>query len=72
MWLNDLQEFEDVYTKVYKGEKRVVNRKVRVIKVKKGTKIAEDSLDDIMNMRDGEHTPETETYDDDETETTNV
>lgn len=71
MWLNDLQEFEDAYTKVYKGEKRVVNRKVRVVKVKKGTKIQEDGLDDIMNMRDGEHTPETETYDD-EPETTNA
>lgn len=58
MWARDLQEFEDVYLKVYKGENgarsSAARAKIRAVKVKRGTIIKDDALADLARIKDPE------------------
>lgn len=69
MWLRDLEEFEKVYTKHYKGEgsqKQTASRKHRLVRVKKDTPVHDDAMD-LIRQRDYE----APSRDDDDVEGTN-
>jgi len=56
MWLDDLQEFREVYLKHYKGEdgvRKTQARKLKLVKVKQGT-VIKDDLAELVAMKDAE------------------
>jgi DNA topoisomerase II len=52
MWIHDLDEFETVYKKHYKSDKRRSTKKVKVVKAR--VKLEMDDLQGLVDMRDGE------------------
>lgn len=66
MWLSDLDEFEAVYKKHYKSDKRRSTKKVKVVKAR--TKLEMDDLQDLINMRDGGDDVDTNEPNEDEDE----
>lgn len=68
IWISDLKEFKDVYLKHYKGEdgvRKTAARKIKLVKVKKGTVIEEDDLKELARMKEGEDSEETDTVEND-------
>jgi DNA topoisomerase-2 len=66
MWLTDLGELKDVYLKHYKGEdgiRKSQQRKIKLVKVKKGTIVEEDTIDDLLQVKDPQNNFEEETQD---------
>ena len=70
IWLDELQEFREVYLKHYKGEdgvRKTQARKLKLVKVKKGTEITDDLMD-LVNFKDFEHETEESEESPEETE----
>jgi DNA topoisomerase II len=54
MWLNDLKEFRDLYLRHYKGEdgvRKTAARKVKLVKVKKGTQFTSDDILELAKLK---------------------
>jgi len=57
MWMNDLKEFREVYLKHFKGEdgaRKTAARKLKLVKVKKGTKF-DDDIEELAKLKDSEN-----------------
>lgn len=68
LWISDLKEFKDVYLKNYKGEdgvRKTAARKIKIVKVKKGT-VIEDDIKELAKLKDGNGDNEFSTDNDEE------